>query len=293
MTSVPGEGTRFGEPLSLATLIDAALAEDVGAGDRTTSWTVPPGTTGRAVIIAKQAGSICGLDAAEATFLRVEPALSVESRVADGDRVHSGAEVMYVSGPLAGILSAERTALNFLGRLSGIATVTAAYADAVDGTGCRILDTRKTTPGWRSLEKYATRCGGAWNHRLGLDDMVLVKENHIRAAGGLGAALAAVVPRAAEHGIEVEVEVTCRAELAEALAAKPDRILLDNMTPAELEAAVQLTLRLGADRPLLEASGNVTLESVRRIAATGVDFVSVGALTHSAPVMDLSLQVIE
>ncbi|MGI9038683.1 MAG: carboxylating nicotinate-nucleotide diphosphorylase [Gemmatimonadota bacterium] len=283
---------RYGAPLSLEALIDAALAEDVGDGDRTTEWSVPEDLAGGARIVAKQAGIVCGLAPAEAIFLRVDPELSVRGGVADGARVAPGAEIMVVAGALRSILTAERTALNFLGRLSGIATLAADYCAAVEGTDCRILDTRKTTPGWRALEKEATRCGGAVNHRRGLFDMVLVKENHIRAAGGLGAALQAVGERARREGIEVEVEACSLAELREALAGGPDRILLDNMSIGELEEAVRLVRGHEGDVPLLEASGNVTLQTVGRIAATGVDFVSVGALTHSAPVMDFSLQVI-
>lgn len=281
----------YGAPLSLEALIDAALAEDIGDGDRTTEWSVPDGREGKARIVAKQEGVVCGVGPTKATFLRVDPLLSVESPLADGARVAPGAEVMILAGSLRAILTAERTALNFLGRLSGIATSTAEYSAAVEGTGCRILDTRKTTPGWRVLEKQATLCGGAVNHRHGLFDMVLVKENHIRAAGGVTAALRAVGERAAQERIEVEVEVSTMSELAAALAGAPDRILLDNMTPAQLEEAVRLVRGRPGDAPLLEASGNVTLQTVGRIAATGVDFVSVGAVTHSAPVMDFSLQV--
>lgn len=282
----------YGPLLSAEALIEAALAEDIGDGDRTTKWSVPAGKPGRALIVAKQVGVVCGLGAARSTFLRVDPELSVRTDASDGTRVPSGTEVMTLDGSLGAILTAERTALNFLGRLSGIATLAAKYAAAVEGTACRVLDTRKTTPGWRALEKHATRCGGAVNHRQGLFDMVLVKENHIRAAGGISAALRAVGPRAAREGIEVEVEVSDLSELAEALGGAPDRILLDNMTPELLDEAVRMVRGRGGRHPLLEASGNVTLQTVRRIAASGVDFVSVGALTHSAPVMDFSLQVL-
>jgi nicotinate-nucleotide pyrophosphorylase (carboxylating) len=196
-----------------------------------------------------------------------------------------------VTGRLAPILTGERTALNFLGRLSGIATLTRRFADAVHGTGARILDTRKTTPGWRALEKEAVRAGGGFNHRMGLYDYVLVKDNHVAAAGGVRAAVARVRESPAAKGLAMEVEVTTLAELDEALALRVQRILLDNMSLDAMTEAVRRAHALGSGRPELEASGNVTLENVRRVAETGVDFISVGALTHSARSVDLSMRV--
>ena len=208
----------------------------------------------------------------------------------DGTAVTPGTPVLRVEGSLPAILRAERTALNFLGRLTGIATLTRRFVDAVEGTGCRILDTRKTTPGWRALEKAAVRAGGGVNHRIGLWDMVLIKENHIAGAGGIEAALAAVAARN-DEGLPVEIEVRDLGELERALPGRPDRILLDNMSLDDMRRAVERVVALGASRPELEASGNVDLARVRAIAEVGVDFVSVGALTHSAPVGDLSLRV--
>lgn len=272
-------------------LVGAALAEDVGDGDRTGLWTVPAESVGRAHIVAKAEGVMCGLEVAERVFRTVDAGLAVTLRAGDAAVVEKGDIVLDLSGSLRGILAAERTALNFLSRLSGISTLTSAYVRAVAGTGCRIADTRKTTPGWRQLEKYAARCGGAMSHRSGLYDMVLIKENHIRAAGGVGPALEAALPAAREEGLEVEIEVTSRVELREALAHGPDRIMLDNMSPAELEAAVHLVRSRPPPHPLLEASGGVTVDTARRVAETGVDYVSVGAITHSAPALDLSLLV--
>lgn len=277
-------------------LIEAALAEDLGPGDVTSEWTVPEGALGEAVIVAKADGVLAGVEAAAAVFRRFDSDLVVTVSRADGDAVRPGDEVLSVSGRLASILGAERTALNFLGRLSGIASAARRFADALEGTGCRVLDTRKTTPGWRELEKAAAAAGGAVNHRTGLYDMVLIKENHIRAAGGVGAALRGAIGPAREAGIEVEIEVTTFAELEEALAGdaegrRPERILLDNMNVEQLERCVRRVSALDESRPLLEASGGVTVETAARIAATGVNFISAGAITHSAPALDLSLQV--
>jgi len=273
----------------LAAFVRRALDEDVGDGDRTTMWTVPPDARGTARVIARAAGVIAGVDFADRVFGEVDGTLRRAWQVADGARVEPDDMVVRLEGPLAGILTAERTALNGLARLSGIATRTAAFVAAIEGTGATIVDTRKTAPGWRRLEKAATVAGGATNHRMGLYDMVLIKENHIRAAGGVSAALDAVRERAAAGGLEVEIEVTSMDELEEALAGAPDRILLDNMSPEELREAVRR--RGDAPHPLLEASGGVGLETVRAIAETGVDLISVGAITHSAPALDLSLQV--
>ncbi len=285
--AAPGRG-----PLDVRELVEAALAEDLGAGDRTTEWSVPAGARGRARIVARASGVVAGTEPAGLAFRLLDAGAEPGWRAADGDLVEAGATVARIEGPLAALLAAERTALNFLGRLSGVATLTARFVAAVEGTGCRITDTRKTTPGWRRLEKAATAAGGAVNHRMGLDDMVLLKENHLRAAGGVAAALEAVRPRARDAGLAVEVEVTGREELEAALAGSPERILLDNMDPDELRRAVRRTRELDPeDRPLLEASGGVTLESVREVAGTGVDLISVGALTHSAPALDLSMLV--
>ncbi len=288
--------SRFGEALSVEALIDAALAEDLGTGDVTSQWTVPAGATGEAEVVAKAVGVLAGVDVAAAVFRRFDPRLELRVDVSDGDAVGPGDRVLVVSGSLESILGAERTALNFLGRLSGIASAAGRFVGAVEGTGCRVLDTRKTTPGWRELEKRAAASGGAVNHRAGLYDMVLIKENHIRAAGGAAEALVAAIGPAREAGLEVEIEVTDLEELEQALAggpdgARPDRILLDNMSIDQLERAVNRVRALAPPRPLLEASGGVTLETARRIAETGVDFLSAGAITHSAPALDLSLQV--
>lgn len=272
-------------------IIPLALAEDLGDGDRTSRWTIPAGAGGSAGLVARAPGVICGVAMATSVFATVDPDVAVVPRVSDGSSVASGDLVLEASGPMHGILAAERTALNCLARLSGIATLTSLYVREIEGTGCRIADTRKTAPGWRLLDKYAARCGGAMSHRAGLFDMVLIKENHIRAAGGVDRALQAALPPARAAGIEVEIEVTSITELRAALAHSPDRIMLDNMDPAELTAAVQLVRARRPPHPLLEASGGVTLESARRVAESGVDYISVGAITHSAPALDLSLLV--
>lgn len=271
-----------------ADLIGAALAEDVGPGDWTTLWTVPETATGTARIVAKGAGVVAGTEVATEVFRRVDPSLEVEVLAGDGEAVVPGDLVMRVRGSARSLLTAERVALNFLQRLSGVATLTREYVRAVDGTGCRILDTRKTTPGARALEKAAVRAGGGENHRFGLHDMVLIKENHIAAAGGIRAAVEAVRGRNAD-GLAVEVEVTSLEELDEALAVGVDRVLLDNMAPETMREAVARARASRSGAPELEASGGIALDTVRRAAETGVDFVSVGALTHSVPALDLSL----
>ena len=263
--------------------IERALAEDVGPGDRTTEATVPAEARARARIQQKQPGVIAGLDVARAVFERVEPELGFEARTEEGVWREEGL-VAEIEGPARGILTAERTALNFLQRLSGVATMTARFVREVEGTGARILDTRKTTPGLRELEKRAVAAGGGTNHRIGLFDAILVKENHSALAGGVGEATRRALAAAA-GGTPVEVECATLDEVDEALEAGAGRILLDNMSPAELRRAVDLV----AGRAELEASGGVTLETVRAIAESGVDYVSVGALTHSAPALDLSL----
>ena len=236
----------------------------------------------RATITQKAPGVIFGLDCAEAVFQALEPGISLTREVREGEWREGGA-VLSIEGSARAIVSAERTALNFLGRLSGVATLTARYVQAIAGTGARILDTRKTTPGLRELEKAAVAAGGATNHRAGLYDAILIKENHAAAAGGVGEAVR--LARAAAPHLPLEVECRTLAEVDEALAAGAPRLLLDNMTPGQLRAAVVHV----AGRAELEASGGVTLEALREIAGTGVDFISVGALTHSAPALDLSL----
>ena len=268
-------------------LIDLALDEDAGLGDVTSRAIFPPRHASRAVIDAKQDLVLCGVEIAARVFARVDPALKVKLLARDGDRVRRGTRVLAVAGPTAALLTAERTALNFLQRLSGIATHTRRHAAAVDGTGVRIVDTRKTTPGWRALEKYAVRCGGGTNHRSSLGEHVLIKDNHIAAAGSLAAA----VRRAragAPHLAKIEVETTTLAEVKEALRAEADVILLDNMTPAQVRAAVATI----AGAATVEVSGGVRFESLRDYALPGVDVISIGALTHSATAVDLSLTLL-
>jgi nicotinate-nucleotide pyrophosphorylase (carboxylating) len=280
--------TEFvGEELS--EIVARALAEDLGEGDVTAEATVPESARGRARIVQKQAGVVFGLDAA-AEAMRQCGVEDFDKLVVEGPwREQVPAEVAVIAGPARGLLSAERTALNLLGRLSGVATLTARFVDAVAGTGARILDTRKTTPGLRVLEKAAVAAGGGRNHRMGLYDAILIKENHIAAAGGLREAVAAA--RAARGDLSVEVECRDLDELAAALGTGVDAILLDNMDPEALRRAVAMreeAAGAGAG-PSLEASGGVDLDTVRGIAETGVDFISVGALTHSAPALDFSL----
>jgi len=274
--------------LDLKTIVEQALAEDVGEGDVTTEVTVPEGARARARIVQKQPGVVYGL-AAFAEAMRQCGVEDVDNLVVEGQwREDVPVDVALASGPAAALLAAERTALNFLGHLSGVATLTARYVEAVDGTGARILDTRKTTPGLRALEKAAVAAGGGTNHRMGLYDAILIKENHIALAGGLAKAVHAV--RSKRPGVPVEVECRDLLEAAYALGTGADRLLLDNMDVATLREAVALRdAEAGVDGPRLEASGGVTLETVREIAETGVDFISVGALTHSAPTLDFSL----
>ena len=278
-------------PLALTRLlveraVAAALDEDLStAGDITTDAIIPADATATAAIVAREAGVVAGLDLAEAAFKALDPDIRFTRIVADGGGVAAGGKIATVSGKTRAILSAERTALNFLGRLSGIATLTAAYVKAVEGTGARIACTRKTTPGLRALEKYAVRAGGGVNHRFGLYDAVLVKDNHIAAAGGIAGALARLKSRAG-HSVRIEVEVDTLDQLAEALKFPIDAVLLDNMDAATLREAVKLV----AGRVVTEASGGVTLENVREIASTGVDVISAGALTHSPRNLDSSLE---
>jgi nicotinate-nucleotide pyrophosphorylase (carboxylating) len=268
--------------MDLDAIVRWALDEDVGPGDVTTRATVPPGARARARITQKQPGVVFGLAAAEATFRALDPEVRFARLAAEGEW-RDGGPVADVEGAAGALLTAERTALNLLQRMSGVATMTARYVDAVAGTGARVLDTRKTTPGMRALEKAAVAAGGGTNHRAGLYDAILIKENHAAMAGGVAAAVRAA--RAAAPDVPLEVECRSLEEVDEALAAGATRLLLDNMSPARLREAVARV----DGRAELEASGGVTLETIRDIAASGVDFVSVGALTHSAPALDLSL----
>jgi len=268
-----------------APLIELAIAEDIGPGDATSEAILPPDLTLHARIVAKEQGVVAGLPVAEAVFARVDPDLRFTPHVCDGAEVDPGDLVAEVSGPARGMLAAERIALNFLQRLSGIATLTRAFVDRVAGTPATILDTRKTHPGYRVLEKYAVRMGGGQNHRMSLHDMMLVKDNHIDAAGSITAAVGRA--RTARPDLPIEVEVRNLDELGEALAMDVDRIMLDNVDLDEMRKAVEIASR----QTPLEASGNVDLERVAAIAATGVDYISVGALTHSALALDLSMKV--
>jgi len=265
-------------------IIQRALDEDVGDGDVTTLCTIPPEAMQDGKFIAKEAGVIAGLAVAALTFVLVDEQAQFRPKVADGDRVEARTVIATVSGPCRALLVGERTALNFLQRMSGIATLTRRFVDAIQFTQAVILDTRKTAPGLRVLDKWAVRLGGGQNHRFGLFDMALIKDNHIAAVGGITATVQRV--RAGdERGRAIEVEVKNLAELREALELKVDRIMLDNMSLDEMREAVQIT----AGRAPLEASGNVSLENVAAVAATGVDYISVGALTHSAKALDISL----
>jgi nicotinate-nucleotide pyrophosphorylase (carboxylating) len=266
-------------------LIEAAITEDIGPGDATTRAVLPPRTQAKAMIQAKADGILAGLPVAKAVFQRLDPSVDFLPVVNDGVVLKPRTACAYLQGPAAAILAGERIALNFLQHLSGIATLTSAYVHAVNGTRAVILDTRKTTPGYRMLEKYAVRIGGGKNHRLGLFDMMLVKDNHIQAAGSLSMAVRRA--RDTRPNLQLEVEVTTLAQLEEAISLSVDRILLDNMDLETIRKAVAIT----RNRIRLEVSGGVTLETVREIAATGVDFISVGALTHSAPALDISLEI--
>jgi nicotinate-nucleotide pyrophosphorylase (carboxylating) len=264
--------------------VDAALAEDVGDGDVTTEATVDEDALAVATLVIREPGVVCGVRVAEAVFRALDEDVEFEPLVEEGALLTQAGEVAHVRGSARAILTGERTALNFLGRLSGIATLTRRYVDAVAGTGVTILDTRKTTPGLRALEKHAVAAGGGRNHRFGLDDGVLVKDNHLRAAGSIAKAVARL--RSATE-LPIEVECDTLEQVEEALAAGVDAILLDNMSLEVLGEAV----RLVAGRARLEASGGVTLETVRAIAETGVDEISIGALTHSARSLDVSLEL--
>ena len=270
-----------------AHLIDLALDEDAGLGDVTSRAIFPPSHRSRAFIEARQDLMLCGVEIAAAVFARVDPALKVKLTAADGDRVKNGSKVLTITGPTASLLTAERTALNFIQRLSGVATQSRRYADALAGTTTRVVDTRKTTPGWRALEKYAVRCGGCVNHRSSLGEHVLIKDNHIAAAGSLTKAVK-LARLAAPHSAKIEVETTTLAEVKEAVRAGAEVILLDNMSPALIRSAVAII----AGSAVVEVSGGVRFETLRDYALPGVDVISVGALTHSAPAADLSLTIL-
>ncbi len=270
----------------LEILIRTALEEDIGSGDITTSCTVPPGAQAKGRIVAKEPLVLAGIDVARQVFWAVNKELKVHIPLKDGSRANEGDTLLEVAGDLAAILTAERTALNFLQRLSGVATLTSAFVDKVKGTRARILDTRKTTPGYRLLEKAAVRVGGGYNHRFGLYDGVLIKDNHILAAGSIQNALQAALD-SSSHTFKVEVEVETLDQLDEAIAAGAHVVMLDNMDVQTMVRAVQRT----KGKIPLEASGGITLENVGEIAATGVDLISVGALTHSARAVDMSMEI--
>ena len=279
--------TLFLNPLLIDDAVRRALEEDFGrAGDITTLATIPADATAEAVIASRKDGVIAGLPLAAAAFRIYDPSVRFEPAVADGDRVSPGGVVARISGPARSILSAERVALNFMGRLSGIATATAAYVERVKHTRAKIVCTRKTTPGLRAFEKYAVKCGGGANHRYGLDDAVLIKDNHIAVAGGIGPALRAA-KASVGHLVKIEIEVDRLDQLDEVLAEGADVVLLDNMSPELMAEGV----RRAAGKLRTEASGGVNLESVRAIAESGVDMISVGALTHSSTVLDLGLDI--
>ena len=276
------------DPDDILAAVQLALAEDVGAGDITSLATVPDSTTAAAVMVSRESLVVAGVPVAEAVFHQVAPALEITCQAADGDRLEAEQPLMRIAGGARAILTAERVALNFLQRLSGVATLTRQYVDAIQGAHATILDTRKTTPGLRRLEKYAVRCGGGQNHRFGLFDMVMIKDNHLAALrDALPNPVAAAVQRAREQypGVRVEVEADTLEQVDLALDAGADLVLLDNMTMVQLRLAVQKA----RGRALTEASGGVNLGTVRAIAETGVDFISVGALTHSARAVDIAL----
>jgi nicotinate-nucleotide pyrophosphorylase (carboxylating) len=274
-------------PADLETQVNAALREDVGSGD-VTAQLVPATQTVRGRVITREPAILCGRPWVEATFRSLDPNIKLHWHASDGDRLAADQVIFEIAGPARPVLTGERTSLNFLQLLSATATAARRFVDAVAGTGCTIIDTRKTLPGLRTAQKYAVRCGGAQNHRLGLYDMVLIKENHIAAAGSLSGAIAAA--RRVASNVPVEVEVESLAEFAEALAARPDIILVDEFTPADMRKAVALN-RADAHPVKIEASGSVSLDNVRTIAETGVDYVSVGSLTKHVRAIDLSMRL--
>ena len=271
-------------------IIGAALEEDTARGDVTSEALIPPGLSGRASVLVKEKGVLAGIDIAARVFQRVDPSLKIDILIKDGTAINPGDTAAVISGSVAGILKAERTALNFLQRMSGIASLTAQYVAEVRGTSAGIYDTRKTTPGLRVLEKYAVRMGGGHNHRMHLGDAVLIKDNHIAAMRATGLNLKEIIAKArrnAPAGIVIEVEVTGKAEAAEALKAGADIIMLDNMSIEEMKEAADMA----AGRAKLEASGGITLANLRQVAMTGVDMISIGALTHSYKALDISLEM--
>jgi nicotinate-nucleotide pyrophosphorylase (carboxylating) len=274
-------------PADLANQVEAALREDLGSGDVTAAL-VPAAQRVRGSVVAREDAVLCGRAWVEETFRQLDPRVQLSWHATDGERVAAEQTIFAIAGPARPVLSGERTALNFLQLLSGTATVTRRFVDAVAGTGCRILDTRKTVPGLRTAQKYAVRCGGAQNHRMGLYDQVLIKENHIAAAGSLTGAIEAA--RRSAAGLTVEVEVETLGELQEALNARPDIVMLDDFTLEDMRAAVALNRAQGATAKL-EVSGSVSLDAVRAIAETGVDYVSVGALTKHVRAIDLSMRL--
>ena len=278
----------FLSPLAIDEAVQRALEEDLGrAGDITSIATIPEATMAYAILVARQAGVIAGLPLAVATFQKLSPDINIQPHTRDGATVAAGMHVLTISGPARAVLAGERTALNFVGRLSGVATLTSDYVRHTAGTELRICCTRKTTPGLRALEKYAVRCGGGFNHRFGLDDAILIKDNHIAVAGGIKPVLERARARIG-HLVKVEIEVDTLAQLREVLdTGLADVVLLDNMDIATLTEAV----KLAKGRVVLEASGGVTRSSIAGIAATGVDYASSGALTHSAPNFDVALDI--
>ncbi|MDY6924033.1 MAG: carboxylating nicotinate-nucleotide diphosphorylase [Pseudomonadota bacterium] len=275
--------------LLIEPVVRMALAEDLGrAGDITAQACIPEGARMRAVFAARQSGVLAGVDCVRLALLAMDPAAVIDLKLRDGDAFQAGAVLVEAEADARAFLAAERTALNLLGRLCGVASLTRAYVAAVEGTGARIADTRKTTPGLRALEKHAVACGGGMNHRFGLDDAILIKDNHIAVCGGVGDAIRRARAMAG-HLVKIEVEVDGLEQLDEALAERPDVVMLDNFSLADLREAVARSNASPFGRPLLEASGGVRLDTVKVIAGAGVDVISVGALTHSAPSLDIGL----
>lgn len=288
MSPLYWEGKGDGE--AMKDIIDLALAEDLGDGDATTDALIPPDRKGRGALLVKSPGVIAGLKVAADVFRRVDPKIRLKVLIPDGSKVKPGDIAATVSGPYAGILKAERTALNFLQRLSGVATETAKYVEAVRGLPVKILDTRKTTPGMRALEKYAVRMGGGTNHRFNLGDAILIKDNHIAALKDQGLDLEEIIARARETNrrrLKIEIEVTNTTDAVIAAKSGADIIMLDNMSLTEMRRAVKAV----KGRAFIEASGGMTLDRVRAVAETGVDFISIGAITHSARALDISLEL--
>lgn len=271
---------------SIKTLVDYAFREDIGTGDITTNSLIPLDLQAKATMVAKSAGVIAGLDVAEYIFRSLSPEITWKTFINDGDKVAKGDLILEISGSYRALLTGERLALNFMQRMSGIATMTANCVNAVAGYKTKILDTRKTVPGLRLLDKYAVMTGGGTNHRIGLYDMVLIKDNHIKIAGGITRAVAQI-KKSIPDGIQIEVETTTLEEVKEALVAGVDIIMLDNMTTSEMEESVHII----SGRAKVEASGNMTLDRLKEVAATGVDFISIGALTHSVTAFDISMNI--